>query len=83
MALGAHMRHYSYMYYAPHRDGVLQSSTDIMPPQNASHIPKEKFVTDIWLSQTRLSLVDIIPQNSSYLPEVPHLEKSATNIWLP
>ena len=24
MALGAHMYHYSYIYYAPHRDGVLQ-----------------------------------------------------------
>ena len=24
MALGAHMRPYSYMYSAPHRDGVLQ-----------------------------------------------------------
>ena len=24
MALGAHMHPYSYMYYAPHRDGVLQ-----------------------------------------------------------
>ena len=23
MALGAHMHPYSYMYYAPHRDGVL------------------------------------------------------------
>ena len=28
MALGAHMRPYSYIYYAPHRDGVLQ----ILPP---------------------------------------------------
>ena len=25
MALGAHMRPYSYMYCAPHRDGVLQN----------------------------------------------------------
>ena len=28
MALGAHMLPYSYMYCAPHRDGVLQKQTD-------------------------------------------------------
>ena len=27
MALGAHMHPYSYIYYAPHRDGVLQPKT--------------------------------------------------------
>ena len=28
MALGAHMYHYSYIYYAPHRDGVLHNEYD-------------------------------------------------------
>ena len=27
MAFGAHMRPYSYIYYAPHRDGVLHSGS--------------------------------------------------------
>ena len=31
MAFGAHMRPYSYMYFAPHRDGVLQFSCLIAP----------------------------------------------------
>ena len=31
MALGAHMRPYSYMYCAPHRDGVLQTPRDLRP----------------------------------------------------
>ena len=32
MALGAHIHPYSYMYYAPHRDGVLQKVQVLLIP---------------------------------------------------
>ena len=31
MTLGAHMHPYSYMYYTPHRDGVLQNIQHVIP----------------------------------------------------
>ena len=37
MALGAHMRPYSYMYRAPHRDGVLQRMTNLRKKNRSIH----------------------------------------------
>ena len=42
MALGAYMYPYSYIYYAPHRDGVLQEGHNIPPHEgrNGYGIPR-------------------------------------------
>ena len=47
MALGAHLRPYSYMYCAPHRDGVLQYGSSSQQQQPPTSSPVEQAIMNL------------------------------------